>query len=168
MLVRVSRRSCEDGPLLEDQETEGQRQLHSLLLQQLHTEVDIDRSETFCLDLQNVDLPQKVLHYNVGRKLNLHRNTPRFHMELQSSTIHHCSLSATFFVLPAIFLQYSRHPLGLRQFVDMYHNTISAELPPLLTSKTFRSEACRFQAKSASLQHKIVATIRHYPIIHNQ
>ncbi|XP_031164088.1 RNA-binding protein 41 [Sander lucioperca] len=40
---RVSRQSCEDGPLLEEQETEGQRQLHSLLLQQLHTEVDIDR-----------------------------------------------------------------------------------------------------------------------------
>ncbi|XP_045894965.1 RNA-binding protein 41 isoform X2 [Micropterus dolomieu] len=42
-LSRVSRQSCEDGPLLEEQETEGQRQLHSLLLQQLHTDVDIDR-----------------------------------------------------------------------------------------------------------------------------
>uniref|UniRef100_A0A3P8RNE9 RNA-binding protein 41 n=1 Tax=Amphiprion percula TaxID=161767 RepID=A0A3P8RNE9_AMPPE len=41
--VRVSRRPCEDGPLLEEQETEGQRQLHSLLLQQLHTDIDIDR-----------------------------------------------------------------------------------------------------------------------------
>ncbi|KAF3840590.1 hypothetical protein F7725_006452 [Dissostichus mawsoni] len=41
---RVSRQLCEDGPLLEEQETEGQRQLHSLLLQQLHTDVDIDRS----------------------------------------------------------------------------------------------------------------------------
>ncbi|XP_029375190.1 RNA-binding protein 41 [Echeneis naucrates] len=40
---RVSRQSCEDGPLLEEQETEGQRQLHSLLLQQLHTDVDIER-----------------------------------------------------------------------------------------------------------------------------
>ncbi|XP_061559045.1 RNA-binding protein 41 [Phycodurus eques] len=40
---RVSRRPCEDGPLLEEQETEGQRQLHSLLLRQLHTQVDIDR-----------------------------------------------------------------------------------------------------------------------------
>lgn len=40
---RVSRPSCEDGPLLEEQETEGQRQLHNLLLQQLHTGVDIDR-----------------------------------------------------------------------------------------------------------------------------
>ncbi|KAG7217129.1 hypothetical protein INR49_027670 [Caranx melampygus] len=40
---RVTRRSCEDGPLLEEQETEGQRQLHSLLLQQLHTDADIDR-----------------------------------------------------------------------------------------------------------------------------
>ncbi|XP_065819203.1 LOW QUALITY PROTEIN: RNA-binding protein 41 [Labrus bergylta] len=40
---RVSRQSCEDGPLLEEQETEGQRQLHSLLLQQLHTDVDIQR-----------------------------------------------------------------------------------------------------------------------------
>ncbi|XP_037323891.2 RNA-binding protein 41 [Pungitius pungitius] len=40
---RVSRQQCEDGPLLEEQETEGQRQLHSLLLQQLHTGVDIDR-----------------------------------------------------------------------------------------------------------------------------
>ncbi|KAM8899087.1 RNA-binding protein 41 isoform 1-T3 [Spinachia spinachia] len=40
---RVSRQLCEDGPLLEEQETEGQRQLHSLLLRQLHTGVDIDR-----------------------------------------------------------------------------------------------------------------------------
>ncbi|XP_054612152.1 RNA-binding protein 41 [Dunckerocampus dactyliophorus] len=40
---RVSRRCCEDGPLLEEQETEGQRQLHGLLLRQLHTDVDIDR-----------------------------------------------------------------------------------------------------------------------------
>ncbi|PWA24386.1 hypothetical protein CCH79_00011940 [Gambusia affinis] len=39
----VSRRACEEGPLLEEQETEGQRQLHSLLLQQLHTGVDVDR-----------------------------------------------------------------------------------------------------------------------------
>ncbi|XP_057676467.1 RNA-binding protein 41 [Corythoichthys intestinalis] len=40
---RVSRRPCEDGPLFEEQETEGQRQLHGLLLQQLDTQVDIDR-----------------------------------------------------------------------------------------------------------------------------
>ncbi|KAM9333394.1 RNA-binding protein 41 [Pholidichthys leucotaenia] len=40
---RVSRQSCEDGPVLEEQETEGQRQLHGLLLQQLHTGVDIER-----------------------------------------------------------------------------------------------------------------------------
>ncbi|XP_029028621.1 RNA-binding protein 41 [Betta splendens] len=40
---RVSRTPCEDGPLLEEQETEGQRQLHSLLLQQLDTDVDINR-----------------------------------------------------------------------------------------------------------------------------
>ncbi|XP_049598457.1 RNA-binding protein 41 isoform X2 [Syngnathus scovelli] len=40
---RVSRRSCEDGPLLEEQETEGQRQLHGLLLRQLHTQVDVER-----------------------------------------------------------------------------------------------------------------------------
>ncbi|CAF92810.1 unnamed protein product, partial [Tetraodon nigroviridis] len=40
---RVSRRACEEGPLLDDQETEGQRQLHSLLLQQLHTGVDLER-----------------------------------------------------------------------------------------------------------------------------
>ncbi|XP_006785187.1 RNA-binding protein 41 [Neolamprologus brichardi] len=40
---RVTRRPCEDGPLLEEQETEGQRQLHGLLLQQLHTDVDIER-----------------------------------------------------------------------------------------------------------------------------
>ncbi|XP_030601605.1 RNA-binding protein 41 isoform X2 [Archocentrus centrarchus] len=39
----VSRQPCEEGPLLEEQETEGQRQLHSLLLQQLHTDVDIER-----------------------------------------------------------------------------------------------------------------------------
>uniref|UniRef100_A0A3P8VV92 RNA-binding protein 41 n=1 Tax=Cynoglossus semilaevis TaxID=244447 RepID=A0A3P8VV92_CYNSE len=41
--IRVSRQACEDGPLLEEQETEGQRQLHSLLLQQLDTDVDIQR-----------------------------------------------------------------------------------------------------------------------------
>ncbi|XP_026184856.1 RNA-binding protein 41 isoform X2 [Mastacembelus armatus] len=40
---RVSRQSCDDGPLLEEQETEGQRQLHNLLLQQLYTDVDIER-----------------------------------------------------------------------------------------------------------------------------
>ncbi|XP_072230998.1 RNA-binding protein 41 [Leuresthes tenuis] len=40
---RVSRQAFEEGPLLEEQETEGQRQLHSLLLQQLHTDVNIDR-----------------------------------------------------------------------------------------------------------------------------
>ncbi|XP_077402260.1 RNA-binding protein 41 isoform X2 [Vanacampus margaritifer] len=40
---RVSRRSCDDGPLLEEQETEGQRQLHGLLLRQLHTQVDLER-----------------------------------------------------------------------------------------------------------------------------
>lgn len=39
----MSRQPCEEGPLLEEQETEGQRQLHSLLLQQLHTDVDIER-----------------------------------------------------------------------------------------------------------------------------
>ncbi|XP_076836351.1 RNA-binding protein 41 isoform X1 [Brachyhypopomus gauderio] len=42
-MKRVARRACDDGPVPEEQETEGQRQLHSLLLQQLHTDVDIDR-----------------------------------------------------------------------------------------------------------------------------
>ncbi|XP_024119393.1 RNA-binding protein 41 isoform X2 [Oryzias melastigma] len=42
-MKRVSRRACEEGPLLEEQETEGERRLHGLLLQQLHTDVDIDR-----------------------------------------------------------------------------------------------------------------------------
>ncbi|XP_056297652.1 RNA-binding protein 41 [Pseudoliparis swirei] len=42
-MQRVSRRSCDDGPLLEEQETEGQRQLHGLLRQQLLTAVDIER-----------------------------------------------------------------------------------------------------------------------------
>ncbi|XP_049322123.1 RNA-binding protein 41 isoform X1 [Astyanax mexicanus] len=41
--VRVTRQVCEDGPVPEEQETEGQRQLHSLLLQQLDTGVDLDR-----------------------------------------------------------------------------------------------------------------------------
>lgn len=40
---RVTRRDCNDAPVPEEQETEGQRQLHSLLLQQLDTGVDIDR-----------------------------------------------------------------------------------------------------------------------------
>nr|XP_015207029.1 PREDICTED: RNA-binding protein 41 [Lepisosteus oculatus] len=39
----VSRRSCEDAPAPEEQETEGQRQLRGLLLQQLDTAVDLDR-----------------------------------------------------------------------------------------------------------------------------
>uniref|UniRef100_A0A674PGZ7 RNA binding motif protein 41 n=1 Tax=Takifugu rubripes TaxID=31033 RepID=A0A674PGZ7_TAKRU len=42
-MSRVSRQPCEEGPLLDDQETEGQRQLHSLLLQQLHTQADVER-----------------------------------------------------------------------------------------------------------------------------
>uniref|UniRef100_A0A4W4GP54 RRM domain-containing protein n=1 Tax=Electrophorus electricus TaxID=8005 RepID=A0A4W4GP54_ELEEL len=42
-LHRVARHVCDDGPIPEEQETEGQRQLHSLLLQQLHTDVNIDR-----------------------------------------------------------------------------------------------------------------------------
>ncbi|XP_033834361.1 RNA-binding protein 41 [Periophthalmus magnuspinnatus] len=42
-MKRISRPECEDGPLFEEQETEGQRQLHSLLVQQLHTHVDIQR-----------------------------------------------------------------------------------------------------------------------------
>lgn len=40
---RVTRHACEDGPVLEEQETEGQRQLHSLLVQQLDTDASIDR-----------------------------------------------------------------------------------------------------------------------------
>ncbi|XP_062309600.1 RNA-binding protein 41 [Osmerus eperlanus] len=40
---RVTRHACEDGPLLEDQETEGQRRLHGLLVQQLDTDANIDR-----------------------------------------------------------------------------------------------------------------------------
>ncbi|KAJ8276788.1 hypothetical protein COCON_G00085400 [Conger conger] len=40
---RVARPPCEDAPIPEEQETEGQRQLHSLLLQQLDTEADIER-----------------------------------------------------------------------------------------------------------------------------
>ncbi|XP_019903796.2 RNA-binding protein 41 isoform X2 [Esox lucius] len=39
----MTRHACEDGPVLEEQETEGQRQLHCLLLQQLDTDVNIDR-----------------------------------------------------------------------------------------------------------------------------
>ncbi|XP_017348062.1 RNA-binding protein 41 isoform X2 [Ictalurus punctatus] len=42
-MKRVTRRVCDDGPVPEEQETEGQRQLHNLLLQQLDTDVDIDR-----------------------------------------------------------------------------------------------------------------------------
>ncbi|KAG7321253.1 hypothetical protein KOW79_015668 [Hemibagrus wyckioides] len=42
-MKRVARRVCDDGPLPEEQETEGQRQLHNLLLQQLDTDVDVDR-----------------------------------------------------------------------------------------------------------------------------
>lgn len=42
-MKRVTRRDCNDAPVPEEQETEGQRQLHSLLIQQLDTGVDIDR-----------------------------------------------------------------------------------------------------------------------------
>ncbi|XP_072302152.1 RNA-binding protein 41 isoform X2 [Eucyclogobius newberryi] len=42
-MKRVSRDEGEDGPLFEEQESEGQRQLHSLLLQQLSTTVDVQR-----------------------------------------------------------------------------------------------------------------------------
>lgn len=68
----MSRRSCEDGPLLEDQETEGQRQLHSLLLQQLHTNVDFDRSENilfiFSICSVNVKQVQQYVENNEGKK----------------------------------------------------------------------------------------------------
>lgn len=40
----MTRYACEDAPIPEEQETEGQRQLHNLLLQQLDTDVDIKRS----------------------------------------------------------------------------------------------------------------------------
>uniref|UniRef100_A0A8C6SVT9 RNA binding motif protein 41 n=1 Tax=Neogobius melanostomus TaxID=47308 RepID=A0A8C6SVT9_9GOBI len=42
-MKRVSRPDCEEGPLFEEQESEGQRQLRSLLVQQLQTHVDIQR-----------------------------------------------------------------------------------------------------------------------------
>lgn len=42
-MKRVTRHACDDVPIPEEQETEGQRQLHNLLLQQLDTDVDIDR-----------------------------------------------------------------------------------------------------------------------------
>ncbi|XP_041076854.1 RNA-binding protein 41 isoform X2 [Polyodon spathula] len=40
---RVSSRPCRDEPLPEEQETEGERQLHNLLRQQLDTAVNIDQ-----------------------------------------------------------------------------------------------------------------------------
>lgn len=42
-MCRVARQVCDDGPVPEEQETEGQRQLHNLLLRQLDTGVDIER-----------------------------------------------------------------------------------------------------------------------------
>ncbi|XP_036443965.1 RNA-binding protein 41 [Colossoma macropomum] len=42
-MKRVTRQVCDEGPVPEEQETEGQRQLHSLLLQQLDTDVNVDR-----------------------------------------------------------------------------------------------------------------------------
>ncbi|XP_028839662.1 RNA-binding protein 41 isoform X1 [Denticeps clupeoides] len=42
-MKRVTRRACDDAPIPEEQETEGQRQLRSLLLQQLDTDIDVDR-----------------------------------------------------------------------------------------------------------------------------
>uniref|UniRef100_A0A671QFD3 RNA binding motif protein 41 n=1 Tax=Sinocyclocheilus anshuiensis TaxID=1608454 RepID=A0A671QFD3_9TELE len=42
-MKRITRHACDDVPIPEEQETEGQRQLHNLLLQQLDTDVNIDR-----------------------------------------------------------------------------------------------------------------------------
>ncbi|XP_016130379.1 RNA-binding protein 41-like isoform X1 [Sinocyclocheilus grahami] len=42
-MQRITRHACDDVPIPEEQETEGQRQLHNLLLQQLDTDVNIDR-----------------------------------------------------------------------------------------------------------------------------
>ncbi|XP_062868028.1 RNA-binding protein 41 [Trichomycterus rosablanca] len=42
-MKRVTHQVCDDGPVPVEQETEGQRQLHTLLLQQLDTDVNIDR-----------------------------------------------------------------------------------------------------------------------------
>ncbi|XP_048021302.1 RNA-binding protein 41 [Megalobrama amblycephala] len=42
-MKRVTRDACDDVPIPEEQQTEGQRQLHNLLLQQLDTDVNIDR-----------------------------------------------------------------------------------------------------------------------------
>ncbi|KAM9450324.1 RNA-binding protein 41 [Clarias gariepinus] len=42
-MKRITRRVCDDGPVPEEQETEGQRQLHNMLLRQLDTDVDINR-----------------------------------------------------------------------------------------------------------------------------
>ncbi|XP_073688760.1 RNA-binding protein 41-like [Garra rufa] len=42
-MKRITRHACNDVPIPEEQETEGQRQLHNLLLQQLDTDVNIDR-----------------------------------------------------------------------------------------------------------------------------
>ncbi|RXN14367.1 RNA-binding 41 [Labeo rohita] len=43
VLIKITRHACNDVPIPEEQETEGQRQLHNLLLQQLDTDVNIDR-----------------------------------------------------------------------------------------------------------------------------
>ncbi|XP_067279641.1 RNA-binding protein 41 [Pseudorasbora parva] len=42
-MKRVTRHACDDVPIPEEQETEGQRQLHNLLLRQLDTDVNFDR-----------------------------------------------------------------------------------------------------------------------------
>ncbi|CAM4671419.1 unnamed protein product [Leuciscus chuanchicus] len=42
-MKRVTRHACDDVPIPEEQETEGQRQLHNLLLQQLDTDANIER-----------------------------------------------------------------------------------------------------------------------------
>ncbi|KAI2651100.1 RNA-binding protein 41 [Labeo rohita] len=46
VLIKITRHACNDVPIPEEQETEGQRQLHNLLLQQLDTDVNIDRAVT--------------------------------------------------------------------------------------------------------------------------
>ncbi|XP_039532342.1 RNA-binding protein 41 isoform X2 [Pimephales promelas] len=42
-MKRVTRLACDDVPVPEEQETEGQRQLHNLLIRQLDTEANIER-----------------------------------------------------------------------------------------------------------------------------
>ncbi|KAM3869067.1 RNA-binding protein 41 [Diretmus argenteus] len=100
-------RACDEGPLLEEQETEGQRQLHNLLLQQLHTDVDIHRvSRQACdegplLEEQETE-GQRQLHNLLLQQL---------HTDVD---IHRCVAKRKCFAPAALYRPFGQQAAGVR------------------------------------------------------